>query len=67
MSFLRSSTHPSPADEADAGAAVAARLEHVLVTLLAAQAELDALNEGLAAVRLDAAIEVVKAALVSAR
>lgn len=67
MSSRRSSTHPSQADEADAEAAVATRLEQVLDTLLAAQAELDALNEGLAAVRLDAAIEVVKAALISAR
>ena len=65
MSFPTSSTRPSPADGVPAGKARLAALDRVLETLLAAQAELDALQQPLAAARLDAAIDAVRLAKIS--
>ncbi len=62
MSFPTSSTGPLPADDYPAAKADRARLDQVLSTLLVAQAELDQLDQPLAAARLDAAIEAVRQA-----
>lgn len=66
MSFPKSSTGPSLADDQNLTTAKPARLAAVLATLIAAQADLDELSEGIAAARLDAAIEAVRAAMQSA-
>lgn len=64
MSCPTSSTPPSPVEDA---VSAAVRLDRVLSALQAAQAELDALGQGLAAVQLDAAIETLKLAQLSSR
>lgn len=63
MSSPTFSTGPSLADDPDGASAQSASLAGVLAKLLAAQAELDALGEGIAAARLDAVIEAVRTAM----